>query len=114
MALLELRSESSNWSILLEYPLYRLRRRIDVVILARDLIVVVEYKVGAENFTPVDQRQVEEYSLDLCDFHAKSYGLRILPVLWCTEALPLENDGVCDGGDSHQMTVAPVVYVGAE
>ena len=113
-SLLEVRPESSTWSILLEYPLYRLRRRIDIVILARDLIVVVEYKVGAEDFASDDKRQVEEYALDLCDFHARSRSRRILPILWCTEALPSESDELCDGNDSHRMTVAAVVNVGTE
>jgi hypothetical protein len=66
--------------VLLEYPLYRLRRRIDVVILAGTTIVVVECKVGAEKFNSEDLRQVEEYALDLRDFHAASNGRSIVPV----------------------------------
>src|SRR5215510_14718171 len=60
--------EVCDWTILLEYPLYRLRRRIDLVILAGDTIVVVECKVGAKRFSAEDRRQVEEYALDLRDF----------------------------------------------
>jgi hypothetical protein len=80
------RSAASEWTILLEYPLYRLRRRIDVVILASNTIVVVECKVGADTFSAQDRRQVEEYALDLRDFHAASARRRILPVLWSTNA----------------------------
>jgi len=69
--LLESRPEASDWSILLEYPLYRLRRRIDIVILVGDVIVLVECKVGAETFSTEDARQVEEYALDLRDFMPK-------------------------------------------
>src|ERR1700730_154666 len=68
--LLSIRPEVHEWTVLLEYPLYRLRRRIDIVILAGNLVVVVECKVGAEAFTAEDRRQVEEYALDLRDFHA--------------------------------------------
>jgi hypothetical protein len=45
--LLNVRPDAHDRTVLLEYPLYRLRRRIDVVILADSLIVVVECKVGA-------------------------------------------------------------------
>jgi Uncharacterized conserved protein (DUF2075) len=84
--LLHVRPEAKDWTILLEYPLYRLRRRIDIVILTQSMVVVVECKVGADAFTAEDRRQAEEYALDLRDFHAKSYQRRILPVLWSTDA----------------------------
>ena len=84
--LLRSRPEAKDWTILLEYPLYRLRRRIDAVVLAGSLIIVVECKVGADVFTAADRRQVEEYALDLRDFHAQSYHRQIVPVLWSTDA----------------------------
>src|SRR4051812_44515198 len=84
--LLESRPEAKDWTILLEYPLYRLRRRIDAVVLADGLILVMECKVGADVFTAADRRQVEEYALDLRDFHAQSGQRKIVPVLWSTDA----------------------------
>lgn len=84
--LLQLYPETADWRILLEYPLYRLRRRIDVLVLSPAAIVVVELKVGESKFRSVDRRQVEEYALDLRDFHAASAGINLIPVLWCTEA----------------------------
>lgn len=84
--LLRVRPEANSWTVLLEYPLYRLRRRIDVVVLAGGLVVVVECKVGADAFLAEDRRQVEEYALDLRDFHAESHCRTILPVLWSTDA----------------------------
>jgi len=111
--LLQVRSEARDWTILLEYPLYRLRRRIDIVILANNVIVVVECKVGADAFTAEDRRQAEEYALDLRDFHAESYQRRILPVLWSTEVEPT-------GGIGYPLFTPPpafvdvVVPVGAE
>src|SRR5262245_30918097 len=55
---------SATWTLLLEYPLYRLRRRLDAVILTHGLIVVLEIKVGERLFRSEDQRQVEESGLD--------------------------------------------------
>jgi hypothetical protein len=76
----------ASWGILLEYPLYRLRKRIDAVILAANKIIVLEAKVGETTFSKEDERQVEDYALDLRDFHAGSRGYPLIPVLWCTDA----------------------------
>jgi hypothetical protein len=77
---------AAKWTVLLEFPLYRLRKRIDLVILAGQLIVVLEVKVGETIFRAEDVRQVEEYALDLRDFHAASHNRALLPILWCTSA----------------------------
>ena len=77
--------EAASWGVLLEYPLYRLRRRIDLVLIARDLLIVVELKVGAKHAELADIHQVEEYALDLRDFHKASHDLRMQPLLCCTE-----------------------------
>ena len=112
--LLAVRPEACAWFILIEYPLYRLRRRIDMVILADSLVVVVECKVGANAFAEADRRQVEEYALDLRDFHAESYRRRIVPVLWSTDVH--QTGGSCDhtaripAGE----TVGEVIQVGTE
>jgi DUF2075 family protein len=106
------REDAYEWAILVEYPLYRLRRRIDLVILAGDTIVVVECKVGADQFSAQDRRQVEEYALDLRDFHGASSRRRIVPLLWSTDAEPTTHLSPqisdCD------ISVVPVVCVGTE
>src|SRR5262249_36898482 len=75
-----------GWTVLLEFPLYRLQKRIDIVLLAGSIVVVIEAKVGERRFRPSDERQVEEYCLDLRDFHQQSRGRLLIPVLWATEA----------------------------
>jgi hypothetical protein len=85
---LDTHPSASSWVILLELPLYRLRRRIDLVVVAPYAIAVIELKVGADNFISTDKRQVEEYALDLRDFHEFSRDIPIVPALWCTEATP--------------------------
>ena len=89
-----------NWRILLELPLYRLRRRIDLIVVTPKALVVVELKVGETAFLSADLRQVEEYALDLRDFHEHCLEVPIVPALWSTEAnydtreLPLLQPGV--------------------
>jgi hypothetical protein len=107
--LIDLLPRAADWAVLLEFPLYRLRRRIDAVLLAERVIVTIEMKVGESVFRAEDARQAEEYALDLRDFHAGSRDRPLLPVLWCTSAP--DSDPVCytPGEDS----VAPVHRVGA-
>jgi hypothetical protein len=112
--LLSVRSEVQDWTVLLEYPLYRLRRRIDIVILAGGLILVIECKVAANAFTAEDRRQVEEYALDLRDFHAESHTRPIIPVLWNTD---MPSSGECDSYAkvvASTDTVAHVVDIGGD
>jgi hypothetical protein len=75
-----------EWGILLEYPIPRRQRRIDAVLLAEDIIIVLEFKVGAESYDPSARRQAEDYALDLRDFHEQSCKRVIVPVLIATEA----------------------------
>src|SRR5690242_5087632 len=59
----------ASWHLLLEYPLLRLARRIDAVLLTGSAVLVFEFKIGAKSFTNIDRQQVEDYALDLHDFH---------------------------------------------
>jgi hypothetical protein len=92
----------TKWRVLLELPLYRLRRRVDFLLVTPQALAVIELKVGEDQFLSSDRWQVEEYALDLRDFHEFSHGIPILPVLWCTEApgeslhLPVLRVGVAD------------------
>ena len=72
---------ANDWTILLEYEIPRLLTRIDAVIIAHDLIFVIEFKYDRKVFELADKRQVEDYALDLKDFHLQSRGKTIIPIL---------------------------------
>lgn len=74
-------SDAENWTILLEYEIPRLLSRIDVVLIAHDLIFVIEFKHDRQTFDSADQRQVEDYALDLKDFHLQSRDKITVPIL---------------------------------
>ncbi|MDB5369114.1 MAG: hypothetical protein JWP20_672 [Roseomonas sp.] len=82
----------ADWTVLLEYDLLRLERRIDAVLLTDRAILVIEFKHGAVAFRPEDMRQAEDYALDLRDFHTGSRRHAILPVLVATHAPAPRND----------------------
>jgi hypothetical protein len=72
---------ASNWGLLLEFPIPRRQQRIDAVLLAGELVFVLEFKSGRGGDSWSAIRQVEDYALDLAYFHAPSRDCTILPVL---------------------------------
>ncbi len=87
-----LREAPRTWRILFEYPLLRLGRRIDTVLLTDRAIIVLEFKVGATSINAIDRQQCEDYALDLFDFHAESRTHPVVPILVATEARPMPPD----------------------
>jgi len=81
--------DASNWGILFEYPIPRRQKRIDIVLLVRDTIFCLEFKTGETKYQKSTSRQVEDYALDLRDFHEQSFGRTIVPVAITTRAQPI-------------------------
>lgn len=81
LELLEVDDKIKNWHILLEYEIPRLSSRIDAVVIADDLIFVIEFKYDRKKYESADIRQVEDYANDLFDFHLESKNRIIIPVL---------------------------------
>lgn len=71
--------DARNWGIFLEFSIPRKEKRIDVVLLVGEAIVLVEAKTRSASLQ--DQRQLEEYALLLHYFHKGSDQKRIIPVL---------------------------------
>jgi hypothetical protein len=81
-----------NWQITLEYPIPRRAKRIDIVILAHDLIFIVEFKDKETKYTTDAINQVEDYSLDIRDFHKNSASKTIILIVWAANAVNKSND----------------------
>ncbi len=97
-------------TVLLEFSIPRMGRRIDVVLLIGPVVFVLEFKVGTDSFDRAAIEQVWDYALDLKNFHAGSHDPPIAPLLIATEAAPTsvpppvaDPDGVL-----RPLTVAPV------
>src|SRR5438105_2942408 len=71
---------SSQWGLLLEYPIPRRQKRIDAVLLAADIIFCIEFKTEERKHPAQARAQAEDYALDLRDFHEESRNRRIIPV----------------------------------
>lgn len=80
-----LRNKSSG-QIIFEYSIPRLGKRIDAVLLLHGIVFVLEFKVGAAEYSRQDLEQVWDYALDLKNFHEASRNLTIVPILVATNA----------------------------
>ncbi len=78
------------WRVLLEYPLLRLGKRIDAVLLGDRAILVLEFKTADQ--TRLAREQVEDYALDLFDFHAESRAHPVVPILVAAQGQPRQTD----------------------
>lgn len=115
----EIGSQAIGWSILFETPLLRLGRRLDVVVLAQGVVMVIEFKVNAASYRSADLAQTEFYALSLRDFHAASQERIIVPIL-CADlakesrlaALPLM-EGVSQTLLANEATLADAMQVAA-
>ena len=83
---LEAYKSESGW-IAFEYTIPRIGKRIDVVLLLRERVFVIEFKAGENEIKHADMDQVLDYALDLKNFHQGSADRMIVPIL-----VPTEND----------------------
>jgi len=87
------KSESARcWGLLLEFTIPRKEHRIDIVLLVRNTIVILEAK--AATATSQAKRQVEEYALLLHYFHQASSEARIVPIIVSPETFEANYDAV--------------------
>ena len=61
-------------------------KRADAVLLAASTVFVIEFKAGASEHASSAFDQVEDYALDLKNFHEGSHSVPIVPVLVSTNA----------------------------
>ncbi|MGP1346295.1 MAG: DUF2075 domain-containing protein [Phycisphaerales bacterium] len=88
--------------IAFEYVVPRIGRRIDVLVVLRHIIFVIEFKVGAKLFSTDAIAQAWDYALDLKNFHSTSHDKLIIPIVVATgatstsmdQALTVDHDGV--------------------
>jgi len=74
------------FTLFLEFAIPRMGKRADAVVLIGDCVFVIEFKVGSETFDRHALEQVEDYALDLKNFHHGSHDLSIVPLLVPTRA----------------------------
>lgn len=79
-------SRRAGGRIFLEFYIPRMGKRVDAVLLSENVVFVIEFKVGAIGHVSSAFDQVEDYALDLKNFHEGSHHIPIVPVLVSTHA----------------------------
>lgn len=73
--------------IFFEYIIPRMGKRVDVVILHNNIIFLLEFKCGEKEYKQSACDQVEDYALDLQNFHEVSHDKLLIPIVVATNAI---------------------------
>lgn len=84
-------SQHRSGKIFFEFSIPRMGKRVDVVLLIKNIVFVLEYKAGAKKHDKHAIDQALDYALDLKNFHEGSHDRYIVPVLISTKASKQEN-----------------------
>lgn len=91
--------------IFLEFYIPRMGKRADAVLIAANIIFVIEFKAGASGHASIAFDQVEDYALDLKNFHEGSHTAPIVPVLVSTNA---ESQPIPDLTFADDLVASPI------
>jgi DUF2075 family protein len=72
--------------IYFEFSIPRMGKRVDCILIIRNIVFVVEFKVGEKEYLSENYDQVWDYALDLKNFHKPSHNAVLVPILMATEA----------------------------
>lgn len=86
------RFDVEDWYVVLEYEIPRRYKRPDTILIAGDRILVIEFKFGMDRYDLSARWQVEDYALNLRDFHAESFKRYIFPILCAVDAPPKSSE----------------------
>jgi hypothetical protein len=75
-----------------EFSIPRMGKRVDCLLIIKNIVFVIEFKVGEKEYFNHNIEQVWDYALDLKNFHKPSHDLLLVPILVATKAkaIPLE------------------------
>ena len=78
--------QAFDGSIFFEFSIPRLGKRVDVIVIIKNVVFVIEFKVGENKYLHDQIDQVWDYALDLKNFHQPSHNSVLAPILLATEA----------------------------
>lgn len=81
----------SDGSIIFEYTIPRIGKRIDIVLILRGIIFLIEFKDNSDDNRKSTQDQVMDYALDLKYFHQESQNRILIPISCETESEDIPN-----------------------
>ncbi len=85
----------SEGRIIFEYTIPRMGKRVDVVVLHRNIVFLLEFKCGDTEYRQSTYDQVYDYALDLQNFQKESHDKLLVPIIVSTEA-PALDCSICE------------------
>ena len=112
-----LKEQLSNFDegrILFEYTIPRMGKRVDVVVLHHNIIFLLEFKCGDNEYKQSTYDQVLDYALDLKNFQKESHDKLIVPIVVATEATEkinniIERDNIVEPLYSNRYNIAAII-----
>lgn len=77
--------------VIFEYTIPRMGKRVDVVVLHKSIIFLLEFKCGDAEYRASTYDQVYDYALDLRNFQKESHDKLLVPIMVSTRAQEVEN-----------------------
>lgn len=72
--------------IIFEYTIPRMGKRVDVVLLYKNIVYLLEFKCGDKEYRQSTYDQVYDYALDLRNFQKESHNKLLVPMMVSTKA----------------------------
>lgn len=77
--------------VIFEYTIPRMGKRVDVVLLYRNIVFLLEFKCGDTKYRASTIDQVYDYALDLRNFQKESHDKLLVPIMVSTQAPEVAN-----------------------
>lgn len=77
--------------IIFEYTIPRKGKRVDVVVLYKNIVFLLEFKCGDKEYRQSTYDQVYDYALDLRNFQKESHNKLLVPIMISTKAEAVSN-----------------------
>lgn len=81
----------SDGRIIFEYTIPRMGKRVDTVVLYKNIVFLLEFKVGDKEYRQSTYDQVYDYALDLRNSQKESHNKLLVPIMVSTRAATITN-----------------------
>jgi hypothetical protein len=78
--------QNHEGNLFFEFSIPRMGKRVDCLLIIKNVIFVLEFKIGEKDYINQHIEQVWDYALDLKNFHKPSHDLLLVPILVATRA----------------------------
>ncbi len=93
----------SEGRIIFEYAIPRMGKRVDALVLYKNIVFLLEFKCGDKEYRQSTYDQVYDYALDLRNFQKESHNKLLVPVMVSTSAAAVTNE-ICE----HERIIKPI------